>query len=88
MKTTFAPKTNTGKWALGLSLAFIILITFKILGSMPLPTFSIAAIGLVGFIVGVFAIIKNNERSILTFIPILVGLVIILWTLGELIYPH
>lgn len=88
MKTTFAPKTSTGKWALGLSLAFIVLITLKIMGSMPLPTFGIAAIGLIGFIVGVLAIIKNKERSILTFIPILVGLVILLWTAAELLYPH
>jgi len=58
------------------------------MGSMPLPTFGIATIGLIGFIVGVFSMIKNKERSILTFIPILVGLVIILWTAGELLYPH
>lgn len=88
MKTTFVPKTNSGKWALGISIAFIVLITLKIMGSMPLPTFGIAAIGLVGFLVGVFAIIKNKDRSMLTFIPILVGLVIILWTAGELLFPH
>ena len=88
MKTTFAPKTNTGKWAIGLSIVFIVLITIKIMGSMPLPTFSIAAIGLIGFTVGVLAIIKNKERSILAIIPILVGLVIILWTAGELLFPH
>lgn len=88
MKTTFVPETNSGKWALGISIAFIVLITLKIMGSMPLPTFGIAAIGLVGFLVGVFAIIKNKDRSILTFIPILVGLVIILWTAGELLFPH
>lgn len=88
MKTTFVPKTSSGKWAFVISVAFIVLITLKIMGSMPLPTFGIAAIGLVGFLVGVFAIIKNKERSTLTFIPILVGLVIILWTAGELLFPH
>ena len=35
-----------------------------------------------------YQLIKNKERSILTFIPILVGLVIILWTAGELLFPH
>lgn len=88
MKTTVAPKTNAGKWAIGLSLAFIILISFKMMGRMPLPTFGIAAIGLLGFLVGIYAVIKNKERSILTFIPILVGLVIIFWTAAELLFPH
>lgn len=51
-----------------------------------LPTFGIAAIGVVGFLVGSYAMIKDKERSILTVIPILVGLPLILWTAGELLF--
>lgn len=88
MKTSFIPKTLSGKWAVVLGLAFIVLISLKMNGTMPLPTFGIAAIGVVGFLVGIYAMIKDKERSILTVIPILVGLLIILWTAGELLFPH
>jgi hypothetical protein len=82
------PKTRSGKWALGLCVAFIILITVKIIGFLPLPTFAVAAIGLAGFITGIAAIFKNKDRAILTFLAILVGIVIMLWTALEFIFPH
>lgn len=84
----FLPKTHAGRWALGLSVAFIVLITVKIIAFLPLPTFAVAALGLVGFIVGIVAIFKNRDRAILTFISILVGLIIVSWTVAELIFPH
>lgn len=82
------PKTHTGRWAFGLSVAFIVLIAVKIIAFLPLPTFSIAAIGLGGFIIGIVAIFKNKDRAILTFLAILVGLVIMLWIVLEFIFPH
>jgi len=82
------PRTRAGKWALGLSVAFIVLITVKIIAFLPLPTFVVAALGLVGFIMGIVAILKNKDRAILTFMAILVGLVIMLWTVLEFIFPH
>lgn len=88
MKTTFVPMTQSGKGAVVLSLAFIILISLKMNGTMPLPTFAIAAIGILGFLIAVFAFFKNKERSLLIYLSILVGLVIILWTSAELLFPH
>jgi len=88
MKIAFIPKSTQGKWAAGLGIAFIIFIAMKIIGFMPLPTFSIAALGLAGFVTGIVAIFKNRDRAILTFLPVLVGLVIILWIAAELISPH
>ncbi len=82
------PKTHTGRWAFGLSVAFIVLISIKIIAFLPLPTFAIAALGLVGFTIGIVAIMKNKDRAILTFVAILVGLVIMLWTILEFIFPH
>ena len=82
------PRTRACKWALGLSVAFIVLIAVKIIAFLPLPTFVVAALGLVGFIMGIVAILKNKDRAILTFIAILVGLVIMLWTVLEFIFPH
>lgn len=82
------PKTRAGRWALGLSVTFIVLITVKIIAFLPLPTFAIAALGLAGFIIGIVAIFGNKDKAILNFVPILVGLIIVLWTVGELIFPH
>ncbi len=88
MRFTFLPKTTLGKWALGLSIAFIILIWWKIQGSMPIPTFAIAAIGLAGFTVVIIAIFRNKDKAILNLLPLLVGLVILLWIAAELLFPH
>ena len=82
------PTTNNGKWASGLSLAFIILIIIKIVAFLPIPTFVIAIIGLAGFIMGSIAVFKNKDRTILNFVAIVVGLIIILWTAAELVFPH
>lgn len=88
MKTTFTPITRAGKWAAGLSIAFIVLMGLKIVGLMPLPNPVIVALGFIGFVIGIVAIIKNKERSILVFLSIPVGLLIVFWTAAELIYPH
>ncbi|MCB2292383.1 hypothetical protein LGK95_02365 [Clostridium algoriphilum] len=87
MKITLLPKTDLGKWATVLSIAFIILIFFKIQYSIHVPTFTIAALGLTGFVVGIIAIIKR-DRFMGSFLSILVGLVIILWIIGEFTNPH
>ena len=90
MRFTFLPKSTIGKWALGLSIFFIILICLKMQNSisLPLPTFAIAGIGLAGFTVAIIAIFRNKDKAILNFLPILVGLIIILWIAAELLFPH
>jgi len=88
MKITLLPKNNLGKWSVGLSIAFIILIWLKIQFSIHVMTFAIAALGLAGFIVSIISIIKNKDRAVLSFLPILVGLIIILWIAAEIIFPH
>ena len=88
MKLTVLPKTRTGKWALGLSIAFIVLMGIKIPLFLPLPTPAIAVLGLAGFVVSLIALIKNKDRFILVFLPLLIGLIIIAWTAAELLFPH
>jgi ABC-type siderophore export system fused ATPase/permease subunit len=48
----------------------------------------IASLGLVGFAAGITSMIKNQERAVLIYLPILVGLVIIFLVAAELIYTH
>lgn len=88
MPAAIAPKTTRGKWAVGLGLAFVILIALKILGAMPLPTFAIAALGLAGFVLALVARFKHNDRALLFFVPVVAGAVILLWIAGELLFPH
>ena len=90
MRFTFLPKSTIGKWAVGLSSAFIIFICLKIQNSisLPLPTFAIAAIGIAGFILAIIAIFKNKDKAILNLLPFLVGLVILVWIAAELLFPH
>lgn len=93
MKMQFWSKTITGKWAAGLTLAFVVLMGIKMtaLGAtmrLPLPTPILALLGVVGFIMGLIAVIKYKDRALLTLLSIPVGLVIIFWTLAEITFPH
>jgi len=82
------PNTRLGKWSAGLTLAFLLFIILKMLDLMPLMTFAITALGLAGFVLGVVAIFKHKEKSILTMLSIPIGLMIIIWIGAEILYPH
>jgi len=88
MKRPILPKTKQGTWAAALAIIFIIFILMKMMGLMPLPTFFIAAIGLAGFIMGIIALIRNGERALLNYLPLVAGLIILLWIAAELLFPH
>lgn len=83
MKITLLPRTPLGKLAAYLSIAFIILISLKIQPGIPVSTFAIAAIGMIGFVIGIISFFKK-DRSIGNFLSIVVGLVIISWVAAEL----
>ena len=93
MKMHFWSKTTAGKWAAGLTLAFIVLMALKMIGlgatiRLPLPTPVLALLGVIGFVMGLIAVIKYKDRAILTLLSIPVGLLIIFWTIAEIAFPH
>lgn len=93
MKMKLYSKTTAGKWAAILTLIFIVLMAIKFSAlamfiRLPLPTPFIAIVGVVGFLLGLISLVKNKDRSILTFLAILIGLLIILWTAAEIAFPH
>lgn len=89
MRLNFWSKTTVGKWAGILTLLFVGLIAVKLMGlRLPLPTPFIAGLGLIGFVMGLISIIKDKDRSIMTVLSIPVGLLIIFWTVAEIIFPH
>ena len=86
-------KTTAGKWAGILALLFIVLMAIKLsvlamLIRLPLPTKFLAIIGGIGFLLGIVSVVKNKDRSILTLLAILIGLLIILWIAAEIVFPH
>jgi hypothetical protein len=93
MKMQFWSKTTTGKWAAGLTLAFIVLMALKMVGlgvaiRLPLPSPALALMGVVGFVMGLIAVIKYKDRALLTLLSIPVGIIIIAWTIAEIAFPH
>lgn len=87
MKLSVIPKTSAGILATVLAIAFIIMISLKMKSMFPLPTFGIAAVGVGGFISAIVALIKK-DLSLMVFLALLVGLIIIMWTGAEFISPH
>lgn len=93
MKILIWSKTTVGRLSVVLTLLFIILMVIKLsalslLINLPLPTPLVAAIGVVGFIIGIVSIIKNKDRALLTLLSIPVGLLIVFWTAAEIVVPH
>lgn len=93
MKTQLISKTTSGKWAAILTLLYIALMAIKFSElamaiRLPLPSPVLALIGFVGFLLAIISFVKNKDRTILTMLAILIGLLIIFWTAAEIIFPH
>ena len=103
MKFHFIPKTLLGKWSIGLAVASIVLFillqffvasglrdsyTFisGLLLTIPVPLAGIS--GISAFFTGIIGIIKSRDRSVLVFLSTMIGLFVILFLLGEVLFPH
>jgi len=103
MTINLMPKTILGRWSVGLIVLFLLLLVlFHILVasgqrggetffSNPYLAFTgifIAMSGISSFFTGIFSIIRNKERSILVFLSTLIGLFVLLFVFGEILFPH
>lgn len=88
MKIILWPQNIFGKTASILAITFIVTMFIKIMIKFFLPSLFIALIGFIGFIFSIISIVKYKDRSILTFIAFLLGLLIVFWTSAELLFPH
>jgi len=59
---------------------------YKIL--MPVLVIPMALIGISSFFTGLISIIKHKERSFLVFIAVFIGFLILLFAMGEFLFPH
>ncbi len=103
MFKVFTPKSSLGKLSLGLIISFFLfLILFFLFVSfgerggdtlfsnlkLTIPMF-LAVISAIGsFFTGIISIFKNKERGILVFLSTILGFLILLWVLGEILFPH
>jgi len=48
----------------------------------------LALMGVIGFVMGLIAVIKYKDRALLTLLSIPVGIIILAWTIAEIAFPH
>lgn len=82
------PATGSGKWGLGLLLAFVVLFLLKAVVPFPLPSMLIFAIGLVGLFLALVALFKRDWSIAMIAAAVLIGGFILFWVVGELLFPH
>ena len=87
------PKTRSGKWSVWLNVFFMIVIITSIILVNVLSILSyddhwwdvtvplVFSASITAFVVGIIAVRKNKERSILVYLSILLGLLVILFLL-------
>jgi hypothetical protein len=111
MKIDFMPKSRSGKWAVGLGIAFVALIALSVLVAVTIGgnAANIAAViaanplllilnvtlnlalnlaGLLSLVFGIITIIKYKEWSVCKSLAMLYGLALLLFLLGEFLFPH
>ena len=77
MKITFLPHSRLGNWDFFLSLAFVVLLFAQIQFSLiPLPVFSVMALGVAGFVLSMIAFLKR-DRAVGKLLSMIIGAAII-----------
>jgi len=99
----FKPKTNWGKWSTRLIVAFaVFLASFGILVAsgqrggntffsnpiLTIPILLAGTSGIAAFITGLISIVRRKERSISVYLAVTLGLIVLVFVLGEIIFPH
>jgi len=103
MRVTILPKTPIGKWSTGfIGAFFVFFITFLLLVAsgqrggetffsnlaLTIPMLLAGTSGVLALFTGLISVIRNRERSILVFLAMLIGLFVLIFWLGEVIFPH
>ena len=85
-------RAKTGRWSAGLMVLFLVLMIMKFINlpviRLPLPTPVLAILPVAGFCLGIRSFVKYKDRSLMTLLSLLFGLLVIAWIEAELAYPH
>jgi len=101
------PEIRSGKWAVGLGIALVVLTALSLLiaviikgdptvisGNPLLLIFSnvlsvmFSLVGSLSFFVGIFTIVKHKDWSVCKSLAVLYVLAVLLFVLGEFLFPH
>lgn len=96
LKISFLPKTRLGSWTVWLGMFGFISIIFMyisaelfdvITSSIVITMVGASSIiaSIIAFFNGIIAVIKNNERSVLIFMAIFFGFVVLAFVIGNII---
>jgi len=103
MKISILPKTILGKWSVGLAISFILffalLAIFAATGQEGGNTFlsnlflaipgTLAVVSAVAtFFTGIVSVIFMKERAVFVFVAMIIGLLVIVFILGDLLFPE
>ena len=103
MRVIVLPKSYVGKWSIGFIAAFIVFfVIFQLLVvsgqrggetffsnlALTIPILLAGISGVLAFFTGIIGVIRNRERSILVFLAMLIGFFILLFSIGEVVFPH
>jgi hypothetical protein len=95
MKITFLPKTRLGKWTVGMNIftiaTFIFFYIFAellkvITSDLIISIFGATAVvaAIIAFFTGGVAVIKKKDQSVLIFLAILTGFVVLAFMIGDM----
>lgn len=84
MKAKLAPSSKLGWVAIIVSGIFVLLGALKLLAprlhfGLPLSMQHLAVVGLLGSLIGLIALIKFKDKSVLTIVTIVIGALIAVW---------
>lgn len=97
------PKSYPGKWSIRFLAAFIAFFaTFLLLVAsgqrggdtffsnlaLTIPMLLAGVAAVLALLAGLIGVIRNRERSILVFLAMLVGFFVLLFSIGEVTFPH
>jgi hypothetical protein len=103
MKSYFLPRTNPGEWSailiVVLMVSFAMFYSFVAAGErggmtffsnllLAIPMVIAGISGIAAFVVGLVAMLRYRERSILVYITTAMGLFVLIFSLGEILFPH
>jgi hypothetical protein len=82
------PATRLGWWAVGMGLLFTALFLLIVNEVIRFPGMLTMILGITAGILTLIALIWKHERSWLLWLVLLPGLFAILFSVGEILYPH
>jgi len=101
---TILPKTCLGKWSVWLIVASVLLVLFFFAMTgwfdqrggegffdnllLTIPMLAAFGCGIVAFAVGLLSFFKPRERAVLVFLSTLIGLLVLIYGVAEVAFPH